>query len=106
MLARSSITEAAKALAYRAVENTCTSAAHGVGLPVQMAVVTADGVELVSDGDESHTNVKDTVDLWKAKEVEVLGELAPTPSLPTEVSGAPEPSLNENEILKSQEPAA
>src|SRR5438132_2722274 len=38
-------TEGLKAIAYRAIESTCTSSAYGVGMPVQVAVVTKDGVE-------------------------------------------------------------
>lgn len=91
--------EAAKAIAYRAVENTCDAAAYGVGMPVQMAVVTKDGVEELSEGDEAHSNLSDLVDLWKAKEVETLGGLAPQATLPPAAApAAPEPSLDETDI--------
>jgi hypothetical protein len=46
-------------------------------MPVQIAIVTKDGVEELVEGEEAHTELQDLVDLWKAKEVETLGELAP-----------------------------
>jgi 20S proteasome alpha/beta subunit len=69
--------DGAKALAYRAIESTCVSSAFGVGLPVQLAIVTEEGVEELADGEEAHTELMELVDLWKAKEVETLGGLAP-----------------------------
>jgi len=61
----------AKALAYRAIEMTCNTAAFGVGLPVQLGVVTDDGAEILSEAEI--TGLKDTVNLWKQAEVEALG---------------------------------
>jgi len=95
--------EGAKAIAYRAIETTCASAAWGVGMPVQMAVVTKDGIEEINDGDVKHTELSELVDLWKAKEVETLGELAPVTADGAGVSAGdePEPSIDEKEIGNS-----
>ncbi len=92
--------EGIKALAYRAIENTCSSAAFGVGMPVQMAVVTTTGIEEINLGDANHTELSDLIDLWKAKEVETLGGLAPGngQELEEATSGDPEPSIDEAEI--------
>ncbi len=96
--------EGAKAIAYRAIESTCTSSAYGVGMPVQIAVVTENGIEEFSDGEEGHTELKELVDLWKAKEVETLGELAPRAAgaaageAAAEEGVQEEPSLDEAEI--------
>jgi hypothetical protein len=48
--------EGLKAIAYRAIENTSTSSAYGVGMPVQVAVVTKDGVEEMHEGEPSTPN--------------------------------------------------
>jgi proteasome beta subunit len=94
----------AKAIAYRAIENTCLAAAYGVGMPVQLAVVTKDGTEEINTGDPGHTELSDLIDLWKMKEVETLGQLSPAPAqvevlVHDEGSGdEPEPSIEESEI--------
>ncbi len=75
-VARQSL-EGAKAIAYRAIESTCRVSAYGVGMPVQLAVVTEAGVLEFYDGDQAHAELSDLVDLWKAKEAETLGQLAP-----------------------------
>jgi proteasome beta subunit len=95
--------EGVKAIAYRAIESTCASSAYGVGMPVQMAVVTKDGVELLDDGMEKHTELKDFVDLWKSKEVESLGALAPQAAPVINGAGSSaeretEPGIDEAEI--------
>jgi hypothetical protein len=61
----------AKALAYRAIEMTCNTAAFGVGLPVQLGVVTDGGAEILSEAEI--TGLKETVNLWKQAEVDALG---------------------------------
>jgi len=61
----------AKALAFRAIELTCDTAAFGVGLPVQLGVVTEDGAEILSEAEI--TGLKETVNLWKQAEVDALG---------------------------------
>jgi proteasome beta subunit len=61
----------AKALAYRAIEMTCNTAAFGVGLPVQLGVVTEAGAEILSEAEI--TGLKETVNLWKQAEVDALG---------------------------------
>jgi len=61
----------AKALAYRAIEMTCNTAAFGVGLPVQLGVVTDEGAEILSEAEI--TGLKETVNLWKQAEVDALG---------------------------------
>jgi proteasome beta subunit len=61
----------AKVLAYRAIELTCDTAAFGVGLPVQMGVVTEEGSEILSGAEI--TGLKETVNLWKQAEVDALG---------------------------------
>ena len=48
-------------------------------MPVQLAVVTEQGVQEFIDAEVGHTGLKELVDLWKAKEVESLGQLAPRP---------------------------
>jgi proteasome beta subunit len=67
--------DAAKAIAYRAIETTCTVSAYGVGMPVQLGVVLKDGAKLLSEAEREET--KELVNLWKAKEVDTLGEVAP-----------------------------
>jgi 20S proteasome alpha/beta subunit len=70
---------AAKALAYRAIESTCLISAFGVGLPVQLGVVTNDGVSRL--GTAEMDEVSDLVNLWKALEIGALGAaLAPAPA--------------------------
>lgn len=70
--------DTAKLLAYRAIENVCLASAWGVSLPVQMGVLTKSGSALLSS--EEIEELKETVNLWKTREVETLGELAPQPS--------------------------
>lgn len=77
--------KAAKAVAYRAIETTCLVSAYGVGLPVQMGVVTKDGAELLSA--EEIDTIEDFVNIWKAKEAESLGALVPTPDIEEEDAG-------------------
>lgn len=91
--------EGAKAIAYRAIESTCMSSAWGVGLPVQLAVLTESGVEELTQGDVPHTELMELVDLWKAKEVETLGTLAPAKADAEVASSVSEPSIGVNEIL-------
>jgi 20S proteasome alpha/beta subunit len=95
--------EANKAIAYRAIETTCTSSAWGVGLPVQLAVVKPNEINFISSGDDAHTELSDLVNLWKAKEVETLGALAPAPSTatPTESSGS-DLSIDASEVARLQ----
>jgi hypothetical protein len=52
--------------------------------------------------DPSHTQLSDFIDLWKAKEVETLGKLAPRTAAEQEepADAEPEPSLDEKEIGK------
>ena len=69
---------AAKLLAFRAIENVCLASAFGVGLPVQLATVTEDGISVLEEDDIKE--LEETVNLWKKREVEVLGELAPKPA--------------------------
>lgn len=80
--------EAAKGIAYRAIANVCDAAAVHVGLPVQMASVTEQGVEEIFDGSEAHDELKLFVDLWKAKEVEALGAMAPLPVATADLADA------------------
>jgi hypothetical protein len=67
--------ERAKAIAYRAIENVCLASAFGVGLPVQLGVVTDEGIKQLDDTELDE--LKELVNLWKAQEVETLGKLAP-----------------------------
>jgi proteasome beta subunit len=78
--------DAAKAIAYRAIETTCTVSASGVGLPVQLGVVLESGAKLLSEAELEET--QELVNLWKAKEVDTLGEVAPR--------AAPAPTDGEN----------
>jgi 20S proteasome alpha/beta subunit len=98
--------EGIKAIAYRAIESTCASAAFGVGMPVQLAIVTEAGVEELNDGDERHTELKELIDLWKAKEIDTLGKLAPRAGATEEngdgeADGETVPGIDENEIETS-----
>jgi proteasome beta subunit len=68
--------ETAKAIAYRAIETTCIVSAFGVGMPVQLGVVLQDGAKLLTTGELEEP--EELVNLWKAKEVDTLGEVAPT----------------------------
>jgi proteasome beta subunit len=67
--------EAAKVIAYRAIETTCDVSAFGVGLPVQLGVVLPTGAKLVTSSELDQT--RELVNLWKATEVDTLGEVAP-----------------------------
>ena len=42
-----------------AIESTCASSAFGVGTPIQIAVVTANRVEEIRDGELQHTELKE-----------------------------------------------
>ncbi len=81
---------AARAIAYRVVEDICKASAYGVGLPVQMGVVTKDGAQELDTTELEETN--QLVNLWKAREIELLGELAPS-AVPLVESGGDEPTL-------------
>lgn len=61
----------AKVLAYRAIEMTCNASAFGVGLPVQMGVVTEEGASVLDEGEIK--GLEETVNLWKKAEVDALG---------------------------------
>lgn len=65
--------EAAKAIAYRSIETTCSVSAFGVGLPVQIGVVDVQGARRLSPEESDELN--DVVNLWKAQEVESLGSV-------------------------------
>lgn len=66
----------AQLLAYRTIENVCLASAFGVHLPVQMAVLTRDGITMSSK--EVIEELNETVNLWKIQEKETLGALAPS----------------------------
>ncbi len=76
--------DAAKAIAYRAIEMTCEVSAFGVGLPVQLGVVLPDGAKLLSPAELDEA--KELVNLWKAKEIDTLGEVAPRAATEPEVT--------------------
>jgi hypothetical protein len=61
----------AKVLAYRAIEMTCNASAFGVGLPVQMGVVTDEGASILDEGEIK--GLEESVNLWKKAEVDALG---------------------------------
>jgi proteasome beta subunit len=65
----------AQALAYRTVDNVIATAAFGIGGAVQMCVVTMTSAT-VSDKTQLDA-VQDLIDIWKQREMDVLGELAP-----------------------------
>jgi 20S proteasome alpha/beta subunit len=67
--------ERAKAVAYRATFHVCTVSGAGVGLPIRLATVTASGGAAILTPGEM-TAIGETVDLWKSREVEILGSLA------------------------------
>jgi hypothetical protein len=50
---------------------TCNASAFGVGLPVQMGIVTEEGASIL--GEEEIKNLEETVNLWKKAEVDALG---------------------------------
>jgi 20S proteasome alpha/beta subunit len=62
-----------QALAYRTVENAISTAALGLGGAIRLAIVTRSGACLL-DG-KAIEAVKDTVDIWKRREVEIFAEL-------------------------------
>jgi 20S proteasome alpha/beta subunit len=65
----------AQALAYRTVDNVIATAAFGIGGAVQMCVVTETSAA-VSDKTQLEA-VQDLIDIWKQREIDVMGELAP-----------------------------
>lgn len=96
-LATSSL-ESVKAIAYRAIESTCLSSGYGVELPVQLAVVTTSGIHLILSGSDEHKEIETFVNLWKSKEVETLGQLAPKTSTGATVLGEPDAGIDLSEI--------
>lgn len=62
-------------VAYRTVADAIDVAAVYLGPPIQMYVVSAAGVERVSQ-DEIDGALADAVELWRARQREVLGALA------------------------------
>jgi 20S proteasome alpha/beta subunit len=67
--------EQAKMVAYKAVADAIEVAAVYLGPPIQMYVVTPDGVHEVPE-DEIEGGLADAVGLWGARQREVLGALA------------------------------
>jgi 20S proteasome alpha/beta subunit len=67
--------EQAKMVAYRTVADAIDVAAVFLGPPIQMYVVTADGVQRVPQ-DEIDGGLSDAVELWRARQREALGPLA------------------------------
>jgi proteasome beta subunit len=63
---------AAQVLAFRAIETTCNVSAFGVGIPVQMAVVDADGARILAR--EDRKVIEDSVNLWRDKERSALAD--------------------------------
>jgi 20S proteasome alpha/beta subunit len=70
----------AQAFAYRTVENAIATAALGLGGAVRLATVTPAGACALGDTDLKA--VQDVVDIWKQREVEILGELDPVAAPP------------------------
>lgn len=66
--------EQAAALAYRTIDNAITTAAFGLGGPVQLLIASS-GKAARLNKDEVEA-VRDLVDVWKRKEVETLGSLS------------------------------
>lgn len=69
LTARVSIDQA-KMIAYRAVQTTCEVSQSGVGPPVQIAVVDADGARTLSEDEVEAVGAQ--VERWKTLEVETL----------------------------------
>jgi 20S proteasome alpha/beta subunit len=69
----------AEALGYRTIQDAVATAAFGLGGQVQMCIATkADGPRHM---DKTEVDaIDDAVKLWKQREVEALGALAPTPA--------------------------
>jgi 20S proteasome alpha/beta subunit len=67
--------EQAKMVAYKAVSDAIEVAAVYLGPPIQMKVVTLDGIQEVPL-EEIEGGLADAVGLWKARQREVLGALA------------------------------
>ena len=80
----------ALAFAHRTVENAIATAALGLGGATRLVTVTPEGAVMLGDTDLKA--VQDTVDIWKQREVEILGELAPAPAAPAASDLAEPPS--------------
>jgi proteasome beta subunit len=68
--------EQAKMIAYKAIAEAIAVAAVYLGPPIQMYVITARGAEPVAQ-EEIEGGLADAVALWKARQHEALGPLAP-----------------------------
>ena len=78
----------ALALAYRTVDNAIRTAAYFLGGRVQLLAITQEKAWCLTEGETRV--VEDLVDIWKQKEVEVLGSLSSAPGPP-----APPPAVEE-----------
>lgn len=67
--------EPAKMLAYRAVADAIDVAAVYLGPPIQLTVVGASGIDEIS-ADELDGPLADAVELWRLRELELLGGLS------------------------------
>ncbi len=58
------------------------------------------GVEVIKEGGARHTKLSKFIDLWKAREIESLGDLAPVTSdeVTARSTPPPEPSIDEADI--------
>jgi hypothetical protein len=57
------------------------------------------------EGDAVHTELMELIDLWKAREVEALGSLAPKPAAEEPAAAdaaAEEPAIDESEIQAAE----
>jgi hypothetical protein len=68
--------EQAKMVALKAIADAISVAAVYLGPPIQMSVVTADGVREVPRAEIAGA-LSDSVDAWKVRQRESLGPLAP-----------------------------
>jgi len=63
----------AKAIALRAIDGCIQTSAFGLGHPISICTVTAEGVQVLSQADIR--GVEDSVNAWKAAEKDALGGL-------------------------------
>jgi ATP-dependent protease HslVU (ClpYQ) peptidase subunit len=93
-LPRRSLAET-QVIAWRAIDGCIAGSAFGIGHPIKMVSVTAAGAKpLTTDEDRA---VADSVDTWKAIELDGLGQIQPKADddgleAPTVLAPAPEPT--------------
>jgi 20S proteasome alpha/beta subunit len=62
--------EEAQLIAWRALDGCITASAFGIGHPIRMFTITAEGARKLTDEDER--SLRDSVNIWKAAELDAL----------------------------------